>query len=150
MKPLYERLWKKVAIGCADECWPWLGWRHPSGHGQIGRGRRTDGLVYTHVAVWEEINGPVPAGKIIRHSCDNPPCCNPLHLLLGTMADNTADMMARKRTPLGEDRSDHKLTAAEVLAIRASSESCGILAPRYAVSRRLIYKIRKRQICKHI
>jgi hypothetical protein len=37
----------------------------------------------------------VPYGLIIRHKCDNPPCCNPNHMILGTVADNTADAIDR-------------------------------------------------------
>jgi hypothetical protein len=42
--------------------------------------------------------GPVPPGKIVRHTCDNPPCVNPLHLMNGTSADNSRDMVLRGRT----------------------------------------------------
>lgn len=50
-----------------------------------------------HRWVWEQVNGPIPEGKLVRHRCDNPPCFRYDHLLLGTVADNSADMMERGR-----------------------------------------------------
>ncbi len=44
------------------------------------------------------VRGPIPAGLLVRHDCDNPPCVRPEHLLVGTHADNSADMVRRKRT----------------------------------------------------
>jgi len=46
---------------------------------------------------WELLNGPVPGGMHVCHSCDNPPCCNPAHLFLGTAVDNAADREAKGR-----------------------------------------------------
>jgi hypothetical protein len=43
-------------------------------------------------------HGPIAEGVVIRHSCDNRPCCEPLHLLSGTHADNVQDRVARGRT----------------------------------------------------
>ena len=33
----------------------------------------------------------------MRHSCDNPRCCNPNHLSVGTQRDNILDMVKRGR-----------------------------------------------------
>lgn len=46
-------------------------------------------------------------GILTRHTCDNPKCCNPQHLLLGTPLDNTKDMKERKRA-FWQKREDYK------------------------------------------
>lgn len=50
-----------------------------------------------HRASWTLHNGPIPAGMVIMHKCDNPPCCNPDHLKLGTRAENNKDAAAKGR-----------------------------------------------------
>jgi hypothetical protein len=57
--------------------------------------------------------GPIPDGLQVRHTCDNPPCCNPAHLLLGTQADNCRDMVVRRRSGV------EKLTPDNVREIRS-------------------------------
>ncbi len=106
---LADRFWDKVAIGAADECWEWQGYRDRAGYGHVGIGSRVDGTKRTvpaHRLAWELTHGPIPEGIKVRHLvCDNPPCCNPAHLALGTQAENVADMIAkgRKRAKLTDD-----------------------------------------------
>lgn len=41
--------------------------------------------------------GPIPEGMVVRHKCDNPLCCNPKHLEIGTQKDNVHDTLNRGR-----------------------------------------------------
>lgn len=51
-----------------------------------------------HVAAWEKKHGRVvPPGMVVMHSCDNPPCVNEEHLVLGTVAENNRQMFAKGR-----------------------------------------------------
>lgn len=84
-----------------DVCWPWTGYLQ----GTDLRGRITiAGVRYmaTHV-VWMIFNGPIPAGMLVRHKCDNPICCNPNHLELGTRSDNEKDKYKRDRAGYTHD-----------------------------------------------
>jgi len=91
-------------------------------------------------------NGPIPDGMQVLHRCDNPPCCNPAHLFLGTQADNIADMIAKRRggAVSGEAHYRAKLTADQVSAIRAryaAGETQVALAREFGVSQTNISRI---------
>lgn len=84
-----------------EPCWPWTG--HLGG--RDGRGYMTiDGtrqLAYR--IVWEIFKGPIPEGQKVRHRCDNPQCCNPTHLMLGSQGDNEKDKYDRDRAGYTHD-----------------------------------------------
>ena len=90
---LLPRLLRKVRM-TANGCWLYgkSGYRarYPvvSVNGQPKRANR---------AVWEAIYGGIPPGLAVLHNCDCPLCVNPLHLFLGTQADNAIDMMVKGR-----------------------------------------------------
>lgn len=92
-----ELLWRQVERGDEGECWEWQGSTNEHGYGRVKVGGRPGPVQLAHRVAWELINGAIPDGLCILHACDNPPCCNPSHLFLGTKADNTADMIAKGR-----------------------------------------------------
>lgn len=90
-----ERFWDKVdRSGGAAACWLWTGSQKPTGYGQVS----LKGRVYlAHRVAWTLTHGAIPDGLGVLHHCDNPPCCNPAHLFLGSQGDNSADMVAKDR-----------------------------------------------------
>ena len=117
-EPLETRYWGKVDKRGPDECWPWLAYRNEWCYGIIF----ADGKYpRAHRVGWAFHTGkPVPDGMCVCHTCDNPPCQNPAHLFLGTVADNNRDMMNKGRTgdKRGEANGQAKLTADDVHRIR--------------------------------
>jgi predicted XRE-type DNA-binding protein len=101
-----EDVWARVDKHGPDECWPWAGACFTHGYG-AARYRGATWVV--HRLVWTLTHGPIPPGLFVCHTCDNPPCCNPAHLWLGTIADNNADKVRKGRanTPRGERHGEH-------------------------------------------
>jgi hypothetical protein len=97
-----------------------------------GRGYGKDGKTYAHRDAWELANGPIPAGMVICHSCDNPLCVNPDHLFLGTQKENMQDAGAKGRLAkpyrltTGQARSVREKYAAGGTTIRAIAGSLGV------------------------
>ncbi len=126
-------------------CWEFTGYRDRDGYGQISRGRKDQGRRRVHRVMFEEACGPIPDGMKICHTCDNPPCCNPDHLFLGTVAENNADMRAKGRHCTGEDHHAGKLTWAKVKAIRADPRSGVEVADDYGISPSMVSQVRLRK-----
>ncbi len=90
------RFWSKISK--ADDCWVWRN-ANVKGYGVFWDGQRR---IRAHVFSYQLKHGPVPAGMVICHTCDNPPCCNPDHLYAGTHAQNNADRVSRGRSAPGQ------------------------------------------------
>lgn len=117
---LEERFWAKVERG--DDCWPWTGSRTHNGYGTIlviDPETRQHRMERAHRASWRLHFGPIPDGMQVLHRCDVRACIRPDHLFLGTAADNTADMIAKGRMPVGQRAANAKLTEDDVRRIRA-------------------------------
>jgi hypothetical protein len=94
-----NKLWDRV--NKTETCWLWTGGKDPNGYGVVrieGKARSTHRLAY------EEIKGPVPKGLVIMHTCDVPYCVNPSHLVAGTYAENSRDMVEKGRHRWGKNR----------------------------------------------
>jgi hypothetical protein len=130
------RFWAKVERRSADACWTWRGNRQASGHGRFWTGTRTDGA---HRVAYEIANGPIPAGLVVKHSCDNPACVNPSHLSVGTVSENLAEMVVRGRArkARGEESGKAKLTESDVRELRrlaAEGASYKSLATQFGIA----------------
>ena len=140
-----DRFWKKVKVGSEDECWPWTAGTTSAGYGWFRPSGRDVPGVNSHVFSYFLENGPVPPGKLVRHSCDNPPCCNPKHLIAGTPQQNMDDMKERNRlNPLVRDTHPKaKLSSEDEEFIRGSTRRNIDLAREFGVAKSLITRIKK-------
>lgn len=157
-------------------CWLWSGAHSAkSGYGcfRVRWGGKPSSQS-AHRVAWALANGTVPPkGLFVCHKCDTPACVNPDHLWLGTPKQNTADMMSKgRRVPpktsnrlrgdahpsraqpeklvRGEGHHFSKVTAADVLVIRASTEKGVVLAKRYGMTPSALSRIRRGLVWGHV
>lgn len=140
------KFWARIDKNGPNGCWIWaVGARDKWGYGDL----RWDGKhVQAHRLAWKLLRGD-PGKLDCLHKCDNPPCCNPDHIYLGTDADNHRDMRERGRTNY---ITRSKLTEDQVREIRSaySGSNAHELAAKYAVSAATIWNTTSRRIWKHV
>ena len=99
---LLERLLDKVVVNQVTDCWEFQGGKNNIGYGMIRDNKK---MRTAHRVSYEEHIAKIPTGLCVMHSCDNPICCNPQHLSLGTHKQNTQDMMTKGRAkPFGQHK----------------------------------------------
>jgi hypothetical protein len=122
-------------------CWLWLRGCSTAGYGQLSLAGK---VVYAHRFSYERKYGPLEPDACVLHRCDNPICVNSDHLFVGSKTDNNRDM-AKKGRVKGQ-----KLSAADVIAIRADMRIGREIARDYGVSKTHVDMIKARTVCGHI
>jgi hypothetical protein len=132
------KFWSSVYRPGDDACWPWLLSRDKDGYGRF---YDTAGKAFrAHRVAWALATGHHPYGLIVRHTCDNPPCCNTKHLIAGTTQENVDDKMEKGRGNVGAVNGLAKLSEYDVLMCRARyvprhpNHGCTALAKEFGVS----------------
>lgn len=112
-----SRFWSKVEKRSDTDCWPWMAAvrRPDEGYGAFWLNNRHQPS--SRVA-WMLTFGDIPEGLQALHKCDNPRCCNPGHLFLGTNLENNADKVAKNRHAFGSKNGFSILTESDVVEIR--------------------------------
>ncbi len=134
-RSLFDRFWEKVDMRAPDDCWLWTGGRGDDGYGHFRINSHKQ--IQAHRMSWILANArEVPTGMIILHDCDNPPCVNPQHLIMGTQQQNM-DMASARGHKVGTP----KLQRDQVREIRerhARGEKQVALAHAFEISQSTI------------
>ncbi len=151
---LERRLWDKIDKRGPNDCWNWMAKAtHPFGYGRI---TAVTGIqVKAHQAVFALTFGHIPDGMVICHSCDNPKCCNPSHLFIGTQAVNHEDMMNKNRgsappTFFGESHHNTKFDEKTAVLISKDRRPAWVIAKQYSISTKTVYRLRRGETWKGI
>lgn len=94
------KFYEGLKQGSDSECWPFEGggYNRRGWHRTIHAGTKYRRKRYmAHRVAYELKYGEIPDGLFVLHKCDNPVCCNPEHLFLGTQSENAKDMWAKNR-----------------------------------------------------
>lgn len=155
-----------------SSCWKWLKSKSSGGYGQFSyqkikwNAHRYSWWFHNGCPDLEELKG-----MHIMHECDNPECCNPEHLTLGTPKDNAIEAIQRIKkkvynsdikvkiqdpSKFGELNGRAILTQEQVKEIRLRKQN-GLkygelkkMAQEYNISYITIQKIIAGEIWKHI
>lgn len=162
---LQTRFWAKVQK--TDTCWLWTGATNDAGYGvlYVGPKGQRRGL-RAHRLSYIMHHGPIPDDALVCHSCDvyypvgdvtYRKCVRPDHLFSGTVLDNNLDMFAKGRNrtvaPCGERQGSAKLTAEQVVSIRARAkvgERESALACEFGVTQACISAVVLRKNWRHL
>ena len=103
-----------------ENCIEFKGYKSTAGYGRKrsdGKMRLAHRLAYCKA---KNIDIKEIDGLVVMHTCDNPPCVNPEHLVLGTQKENMYDMIkkGRHKPSKGESSGTAKLTSDDVFKIR--------------------------------
>lgn len=104
----------------------WRGAINSDGYGSYRQGGK---VRKAHHVAYELMHGPIPADKVVMHTCDIRICME--HLALGTQGDNVRDAIKKGRVPhiSGGDRPNRqRFDRDRAMDLRASDASYASIA----------------------
>ncbi len=140
-----KRFWKKVNIlhDFPEKCWEWKAGKLFRGYGCFNIKYR---IIQASRASYILTHKLIPDEEIfVCHSCDNPPCCNPAHLFLGTNASNIADAVSKGKYV-------KKLSDTDILYIFSMKGKCTIkeISEKFNIHWRTVYSLWSNNIHKRV
>lgn len=141
-----EIFWNRVSKSGPNDCWLWNGHKDRYGYGAFNANRK---ILRAHRTAWILTNGAIPNGLHVLHNCpngDNPACCNPAHMWLGTHQQNMADCNSkgRRRAKLDGDK------VRQIRKLKEAGETFVGIAKLYGVSDRTIRSVITREWWAHV
>jgi DNA-binding XRE family transcriptional regulator len=150
--PLY--FWQTIKITSdITKCWEWNGCPYNNGYGAtyfLIEGKRCK---LAHRVAYYLFYNHNPSKLEVCHSCDNPKCCNPHHLFLGTHASNMTDKVMKRRHCFGSKNTKAKLTDAKVRYIKTRllyGETQTNLARELDVDVQTVFAVKSGRSWKHV
>jgi hypothetical protein len=131
-----DRICSRVVPDVNTGCWNWVGALSKTGYGIIVTKKGT-GTV--HRMVWRIKYGEPGSKILVCHTCDNRKCCNPEHLFLGTVQDNSDDMVRK-----GRQKKSKKLTPESIVEIIKSKDLQKTIAVRFGITKSYVSAIQRR------
>ena len=133
--------------GGPDACWPWTHTARTINAGGYPLARwnnRTQTVPRIVMCITRSI--PDLPGLVARHTCDNPACCNPAHLIPGDHRDNMRDCIERGRRAkrYRPHTRRKKLSDNAVRAIRADTRPLADIAAEHGISLAVASTVRRR------
>jgi hypothetical protein len=135
--------WRRVDK--SNPCWEWTGASNSDDYGTLN----LEGSKYLAHRVSYALAKGDPGDLNVNHTCDNPPCVNPLHLWLGTQQEGVIDKVNKSRQQRGRSHGMVKLTEKQVREITKSDDPQCDLSQRYKVSESTISRIKHKKRWKH-
>jgi predicted XRE-type DNA-binding protein len=143
---LQIRLTAKCRVDALTGCWEWTGARDQrTGVGRISVDNRSAKVPRVALLAWKGLE--LTPDEFVLHTCDNPACFNPDHLIVGDRQarDEKAKAEGRYWKAGGEENSNVKLSDEQVAEIRERYEAGGVkqteLAADYGISQHHVSEI---------